>query len=100
MEKKHIDNDRFPTTTFGNDGLTEQGLPEHGALDPSGPLLRRNDDCSTCVVIPECFCRGSVVMKQSNDINDRFPTTTFGNDGSYGFYKTKVFLSSICSLFA
>ena len=44
MEKKHIDNDRFPTTTFGNDGLTEQGLPEHGALDPSGPLLRRNDD--------------------------------------------------------
>ena len=39
-----------------------------------------NNNKSALIVIPEGFCRGSVVMKQRNDINDRFPTTTLGND--------------------
>ena len=35
------------------------------------------------VVIPECLCRGSVVItnKENPINNDRFPTTTLGNDG-------------------
>lgn len=31
-------------------------------------------------VIPECFCRGSVVAKERNRGYNRFPTTTLGND--------------------
>lgn len=32
------------------------------------------------VVIPECFCLGSVVAKERNSGHNRFPTTTLGND--------------------
>ena len=32
------------------------------------------------VVIPECFCRGSVVVKERNSGHNRFPTTALGND--------------------
>ena len=33
------------------------------------------------VVIPEEFSRGSVVSEENNLGKNRFPTTTFGNDG-------------------
>ena len=32
------------------------------------------------VVIPERFCRGSVVAKERNKDHNRFPTTALGND--------------------
>ena len=37
--------------------------------DPSGPLTHGNDgEDSTCVVIPEGFCRGSVVMNKATTL--------------------------------
>ena len=67
-------NNRFPTTTFGNDGYFALG------------------------VIPEEFCRGSrsfarEQVRRTTDpglrlprmtatTNNRFPTTTFGNDNN------------------
>ena len=103
-------NNRFPTTTFGNDGYFALGvIPEEfcrgsrsfareqvrQTTDPGLQHSRMtatannrfptttfgNDDYFALIVIPEGFCRGSVVFcKRTTLTNNGFPTTTFGND--------------------
>ena len=58
-----------------NDDQTEPGVPERAAPDPSGPLTHGNNALSALIVIPEGFCRGSVVSQENS--NDRFQPATF-----------------------
>ena len=61
-----------------DDDLTELSVPKLPAPDPSGPLPHGNNALSALIVIPEGFCRGSVVSQENS--NDRFQPATFYND--------------------
>ena len=60
---------------------------------PAGGHSFGNDDKqkAKASVIPECFCRGSVVITNRVSLidNNGFPTTTFGNDDKQKSKKQK-----------
>ena len=58
-----------------DDDLTELSVPKLPAPDPSGPLPHGNNALSALIVIPEGFCRGSVVSQEnSNDDSNLRPS--------------------------